>query len=1115
MSESIEDGPMVTTTFKTNWEKDVIPRFNTQNINGPLDFKIDAVIRMNAKNKLPSYCPKDGLYYDSYRVKRTGSIASTWDSRYNGIERLINENAKKLNEIKNLTAENRSFINDFLRDLRERGLPRIILDFNFGDPMTDLAICLRYNIRAQFNPINTDYGTFIKYTGVEGEPGSKADPSGSKTYTALVGFSAQSFKNSDTLMSAVEISIENGQMIEVIGGTTKDEYTVAGDMTLTPSVLADWNSSDKTTARIIGAVNVKSYEADNSTRLFDISNPSSPIRYIMVKWRPNGSSIVVIKSRINLGYNGLLIKPENPLKSANNYASKNVGLLGTDYSTVVLRTGVENIEKPDATKVYDAIAEYGISVAGTEKVTTNPDIRINIQNGFITEWDGVTQPEATKEISGKLELSAGTLEGWYNNPARKAYPIVQAGKYINWIYSAINDGRSDLTLLENYIKPSRNICMLQKEGKEQYFQVEKGTIENIYKRYVLFKWRPAAENADVTITTQISKDIATPESDTTNNQFAADVNSKPEEIETDTWQPGKILFDPNTTNGWSNKDVEVKVDIESGRETVTLSGTDYREYWERVLNCSKTAHTHSDACQPDCGIEEHSHSDSCLHKYVVRSPGAACGYTQEWKASTIKVEGDKYPFTDRSVANKGSVILSSDGIGTLKAQVTAWNPSMKSWNSNASPPSGNSATWYDPNNSNVNPDAPKDTENPLVFSNASTDYKYDSTSGIYKIDKTKPYEVEYLWDDQSIRGNRKDQDGTVCREYICSPDDNLTVMMGDNLSGIEEARYLWTENKNVPAPDKMLPVYGFETTEGKDEKKSFTIDINEYKKDYAALRKGLWYLHIFQKDRAGNERTTCSEPVYINKVENLKINTIYDFGWKKYFRKNDNTPTKLSQDGIGVEDMPVYRNKEGLGIKMGYNLDLSLDTIGFDKSDSKINVKALFYGLDSTNTLTPVDVYAWNKDGKLVGISDPKSEYYSKSKLLTLNINSVITPDISKSGYNTWSFSYFIPYNARIVKKGSSTPELKYESRFNKLLIVFDITGYKEYGTITRSIEFSRLETGWSQGNGSIYGENYPVDSDLLTEEPPYNDQLKYHGQIFWYDLKSSVMDDISRGRKW
>ncbi|HEY9061630.1 MAG TPA: hypothetical protein VIO64_14145, partial [Pseudobacteroides sp.] len=55
MSEN-RDEAMVTTTFKTNWEKDVIPRFNTQNISGSLNFKIDAVIRMNAKNKLPSYC---------------------------------------------------------------------------------------------------------------------------------------------------------------------------------------------------------------------------------------------------------------------------------------------------------------------------------------------------------------------------------------------------------------------------------------------------------------------------------------------------------------------------------------------------------------------------------------------------------------------------------------------------------------------------------------------------------------------------------------------------------------------------------------------------------------------------------------------------------------------------------------------------------------------------------------------------------------------------------------------------------------------------------------------------------------------------------------------------
>ncbi|HEY9060227.1 MAG TPA: hypothetical protein VIO64_06965, partial [Pseudobacteroides sp.] len=142
-------------------------------------------------------------------------------------------------------------------------------------------------------------------------------------------------------------------------------------------------------------------------------------------------------------------------------------------------------------------------------------------------------------------------------------------------------------------------------------------------------------------------------------------------------------------------------------------------------------------------------------------------------------------------------------------------------------------------------------------------------------------------------------------------------------------------------------------------------------------------------------------------------------------------------------------------------------------------------------------------------------EYYNKSKLFTLSRDSMITPDKAKPDYNTWKFSYFIPYNARIVKKDSATPELSYENRFTKLLVVFDITGYKEYGSGIKTLEFSKLENGWAQGKGSIYGENFPVDSDLLSEQPPYNDELRYHGQIFWYDLKSTVMDDISRGRKW
>ncbi|MDP4182702.1 MAG: hypothetical protein Q8942_16640, partial [Bacillota bacterium] len=231
----------------------------------------------------------------------------------------------------------------------------------------------------------------------------------------------------------------------------------------------------------------------------------------------------------------------------------------------------------------------------------------------------------------------------------------------------------------------------------------------------------------------------------------------------------------------------------------------------------------------------------------------------------------------------------------------------------------------------------------------------------------------------------------------------------------------------------------------------------------------------------------------------------------------DNTATKLSNTGIPVNDMPVYKNKEGVGIKMGYSLDFSLDTIGFENSDSSIKVSVSFYGMDNANTLTPVKIFALNKSGKLLNIADPSSDYYLKSKEITLDRKLMKTPDALRPDYNTWYLSYFLPYNAKIVSVKEPDPGLNYKARFKSLLVIFNITGNKNYAAKgAKMINFSKLENSWGIGDGSEYGQSFPIEHDLLTEpSAPEDKSLVRHGQVFWYDLTKTVMDDVKKGRTW
>ncbi|MFW6015306.1 MAG: hypothetical protein ACOCRK_02650, partial [bacterium] len=115
-----------------------------------------------------------------------------------------------------------------------------------------------------------------------------------------------------------------------------------------------------------------------------------------------------------------------------------------------------------------------------------------------------------------------------------------------------------------------------------------------------------------------------------------------------------------------------------------------------------------------------------------------------------------------------------------------------------------------------------------------------TTYGEYRFDNTKPIVAEFSED---------------TREYI---DDDLSVdvTIGDNLSGIIETKYVVN---NSPTDHTGAASASLSTSEGIEERKTFSVNINE---------PGSWWIHVYQRDRAGNERWTVSDEYRIVRLIN-------------------------------------------------------------------------------------------------------------------------------------------------------------------------------------------------------------------------------------------------------
>ncbi len=271
------------------------------------------------------------------------------------------------------------------------------------------------------------------------------------------------------------------------------------------------------------------------------------------------------------------------------------------------------------------------------------------------------------------------------------------------------------------------------------------------------------------------------------------------------------------------------------------------------------------------------------------------------------------------------------------------------------------------------------------------------------------------------------------------------------------------------------------------------------------LMDGFYKVEFTARTPNGNEERLILDYELLNlRLENLRIVTITDFNWKNYFTTSGGRPTKLTLEGISVKDMPVHVNKQHQGIKLGYKVKFKIDSVGLHQQGDEISIKANYFALDRKNDLFDADIYVEDEKGNYTKIQN--SQYAKVGGNIVLNNSHRKTYDKqNKDKYNTWEFEIYIPYSAKIIKEGEKLNLFKNNSFDHKLLMSLDIVGKKKNGNL---YDYTLREPQWGTDGGGVYGKNLPTKANLL------NKGIN-HGEVFWYDLKNTALDDLKLERGW
>jgi len=515
---------------------------------------------------------------------------------------------------------------------------------------------------------------------------------------------------------------------------------------------------------------------------------------------------------------------------------------------------------------------------------------------------------------------------------------------------------------------------------------------------------------------------------------------------------GVIKFDPPSCN-WRNTPLDVRVYVE-GNKTATKSGSTIRPYnYTSVIYYPETGNT----------------------VQVTQTGYTYWGFTQSWSIGNINVTGMLLP-QQKTVSDNGIVTLTKEGIASLSASLSGWKAGSKTWNA-GNAPIGNWASGS----------PGEDTSAPSQ--------NYASTSGIYKIDLTVPT-LKFNWDNQDWYKDGK-------HGFIYAPENKINITVGDNLSGINEVKYAWTQDSNYPDPSTMSNI-GITTPEGTNSTASTSIMIHDTQdriKD--------WYLHVYVKDRAGNV-SRSTQQIYIEcSLNSFRITDITDRQWEDVFW-NPNYATGVSTGRcFYVNEMPVDRHPtKKIVAKKGYAFYFDISSKGLNGNADTVKFTPRFYYIKSLSNedimnAYEVDLYYDLDNEYLIKYGSDRDKFVMNYKMngnfynigglgrLTLNKD---VRSISDSKNATWYGRFALMPSTKAVKK--DTPivvngKVNYDVFLKKgyILVNFKIEGYKNG---TKVFDYTPDEWGLEGG---------PKDKNLY-----------YAGDTIIFDLEHSALDDYGTG---
>ena len=242
------------------------------------------------------------------------------------------------------------------------------------------------------------------------------------------------------------------------------------------------------------------------------------------------------------------------------------------------------------------------------------------------------------------------------------------------------------------------------------------------------------------------------------------------------------------------------------------------------------------------------------------------------------------------------------------------------------------------------------------------------------------------------------------------------------------------------------------------------------------------------------------------KLEDLRIIAVYDYGWQYKFEKTNREPTDLQLQGIRTKDFPLLHNDRLKDIKLGYAVDFKIDSTGLSHEEDTIDITVHYYAFDKYAKYQPVDIYIPDeKYENYYKLED--SEYLDTSKRFTLTKDNktAYESDPDNLNKNTWRFRMFLPPTAKAVKKGEPLDLYSDNTFKRRLLVLLEIEAKKHTGTV---YDYTLKETDWGTDDGDIYGVNKPSGLNLLGKGIN-------HGEVFYYHLENTLLDDIKIQREW